>query len=117
MKKRLKRRAFLSGVGGAAVALPFLEIMGDGRRAKAENGAPNRFLLAFAGSSLGVGNRKNLGLVVPTDTGMNYEAPLALRGERGFRGWRRSMPKPVWRRWATSITPALTGSRPSRPIS
>jgi hypothetical protein len=46
----LDRRTVLRGLGGAVVALPFLECM---RPAKAADAPPRRFALVFAGQSIG----------------------------------------------------------------
>src|SRR5262245_58606137 len=47
---RLDRRAVLRGAGGTALALPFLEIMGEGKPRAAT--APKRYIMAYAGISL-----------------------------------------------------------------
>ena len=82
MAFRLSRRAFLAGVGGTAVSLPFLEVMGGEPAAKADVGTfPCRYLVCFAGVSIGTsGNR-----FVPDATGPGYDlktalAPLGTRG-------------------------------------
>src|SRR5881409_700902 len=41
---RLSRRALLRGAGGAAIALPWLEAMGDSRASAATSPRPKRFL-------------------------------------------------------------------------
>ncbi|MCR9161590.1 MAG: DUF1552 domain-containing protein [Nannocystaceae bacterium] len=65
--KRLHRRTLLTGLGGAAVALPFLEAMLP-RRAFAAGNAPCRFVSFFAG----VEQRA----CVPSGTGASYtQAP------------------------------------------
>jgi hypothetical protein len=48
-KLRLTRRTVLRGAGGIAIALPWLEVMTDGRRARAAApaGAPKRFLAVY----------------------------------------------------------------------
>ena len=38
--QRLSRRAVLRGAGSLAIALPWLEIMGEPRRASAQSAAP-----------------------------------------------------------------------------
>ncbi|MCA9623766.1 MAG: DUF1552 domain-containing protein [Myxococcales bacterium] len=53
-----RRRAFLRGLGGIAVGLPFLEIMTP-RTANAAP-APLRYVVAFAGSSLGMDSTNNV---------------------------------------------------------
>lgn len=45
--KRLSRRTFLRGLGGAALALPLLEVMGDGAARAAEPTFPRRILFVF----------------------------------------------------------------------
>ena len=50
---RSRRRAFLRGLGGIAIGLPFLEIMLPKRASAAP--APLRYIVSFAGSSLGMG--------------------------------------------------------------
>jgi hypothetical protein len=62
----LSRRRVLRGLGGAAIALPFLELFHD-RTAKAQDAtAPLRYVVAFAGSSLGMQSRD---FVVPEAQG------------------------------------------------
>jgi hypothetical protein len=70
---KLPRRAFLAGLGGTAVSLPFLEIMGQ--KAKAGGAFPNRFLVCFAGVSLGM---RNLDRFVPDATGPGFDLKRAL---------------------------------------
>src|SRR5262245_33745807 len=48
---KLHRRAVLKGGSGAALALPFLEIMGEGK-ARAAAVAPKRYVFLYAGVSL-----------------------------------------------------------------
>ena len=64
--RRLHRRTFLTGLGGAAVALPFLEAMLP-RRAWAAGSGPCRFVSFFAG----VEQRD----CVPSGTGAGYTMP------------------------------------------
>lgn len=66
MAKPLSRRTFLRGVGGAAIALPFLEAMLPSRASSAT--APKRYVYAFAGTSLSC-NDANGNLVVPAAPG------------------------------------------------
>jgi hypothetical protein len=75
MRRRfeLNRRAFLSGIGGTAVALPLLEVMND-RRASARLNSPTRYLVAFCGQSIGT----NGDLFVPDGVGPNYDLKRAL---------------------------------------
>ncbi len=74
---RTKRRAFLRGLGGIAVGLPFLEIFMPTRAEAAP--APNRYVVAFAGSSLGMGGNGNE-KVTPA-----AEGPLASNLTRGLQ--------------------------------
>jgi hypothetical protein len=73
--KALSRRAILRGLGGFAVALPFLEIMTSSREARAQAG-PSRYVFAFGGSSLGMDGAQ---MVVPSASG-----PLAGNLTRGL---------------------------------
>jgi Protein of unknown function (DUF1552) len=72
----LDRRTFLRGAAGVAVGLPVLEIMLDSRgRAYASTGAPivPRYLVAFAGASLGADFDPLDNLFVPNTSGPNYD--------------------------------------------
>lgn len=73
---RLSRRAVLRGAGGAAIALPCLEIMGD---RKAHAAPPVRYLVTFAGVSTGT-DRDGPKFVVPTMPGLDYGAALDRSG-------------------------------------
>jgi hypothetical protein len=73
----------LRGAAGSAVALPWLEIMA-GRRARAAE-APRRYLVAFAGCSLGGDGDRRPNEVIPTRVGADYDlktglAPLGTAG-------------------------------------
>jgi Protein of unknown function (DUF1552) len=57
MSKLTKRRAFLRGLGGIAVGLPFLEVFLPKNASAAP--APLRYVVGFAGSSLGMGGDGN----------------------------------------------------------
>ncbi len=76
----LSRRAVLRGLGGAAVPLPLLEIMGA-RGARAQPAPPPpRFLVTFGGLST-----RQPSYIVPTKVGRDYDvkrglAPLATNG-------------------------------------
>ena len=74
---RLSRRAFLSGVGGTAVALPLLEVMTDGKpvEAQATNAAPLRYIVSYAGISIGFQHVDNF---VPERTGLGFDLKRAL---------------------------------------
>lgn len=67
--QRLHRRTFLTGLGGATVALPFLEAMLP-RGAWAAGGAPTRYVGMFGG----VEQRD----CVPSGTGAGYTMPAGL---------------------------------------
>ena len=70
----LSRRAFLAGIGGTAVALPFLDVM-RGRDAQAAAPTlPHRYAIWFSGNSTGMTHD----LLVPTRTGAGYELTGAL---------------------------------------
>lgn len=61
---QLNRRNVLRGFGGFCVGLPFLELL-RGEPAQAQE-APKRYMIAFAGSSLGMDSRD---MVVPENEG------------------------------------------------
>jgi hypothetical protein len=76
----LDRRTFLRGAGGVGLALPFLEAMLP-RRASAAT-APMRYVVCFAGMSLGRDNAGKLTDIVPDGSGAAFTlrspmAPLA----------------------------------------
>jgi hypothetical protein len=70
----LSRRAFLAGIGGTAVALPFLDVMRDSRARAAAPVPPKRYAVWFSGNSTGTSHD----LLVPTQTGADYELTGAL---------------------------------------
>src|SRR5437867_2687874 len=77
----LDRRSVLRGAGGAALALPFLEAMLP-RRLAAAPAPPRRYVVCFAGMSLGRDNTGKLSDIVPDRIGADYDlkvplAPLA----------------------------------------
>lgn len=79
---KLTRRSLLRGAGGAALALPALEIMGGSglsSRASAAAGdaPPKRYMFGFCGMSTGADTREENPLV-PATEGAGYEVPLAL---------------------------------------
>ena len=81
MSFRLGRRAFLAGVGGAAVGLPVLEAMLDANgEALAQTSAPmpKRFVVCTAGCSLGWGNVPISETYVPSTVGAGYDLKRAL---------------------------------------
>ena len=55
MAMKLKRRAILKGMAGAAVSLPLLECMLPTRASKAQT-PPARYAIVFAGQALGCDN-------------------------------------------------------------
>jgi hypothetical protein len=71
---RMPRRSFLRGAAGFAMALPLLESM----QAKAGVGAPLRYFLGFAGSSIGFPGF-DYDLLVPDATGFGYDVKRALQ--------------------------------------
>jgi hypothetical protein len=75
--KTLDRRTLLRGAGGAAIALPFLEAMLSGR-AHAQ-AAPRRFVICFAGMSLGRDNAGRLTDIIPdaVGPGFAFKPPMA----------------------------------------
>ncbi len=81
-ERKIRRRALLRGLGGAAVALPALDIMLDGRgEAYAQGGKPipKRYVVCFAGTSLGGDNDRVHNLYVPDKIGPDYDLKLALQ--------------------------------------
>ena len=78
-KRFLSRRALLRGIGGAAIALPALEIMLNRHgTALADGGAiPKRFFVGLIGQALS-GDDAPTNLYVPTTVGPNYDLKLAL---------------------------------------
>lgn len=74
---KLDRRSLLRGAAGAAVALPFLEAMLP-RKAYAQ-AAPKRYVVCFAGMSLGRDNAGKLTDIIPDVAGANFDLkpPLA----------------------------------------
>lgn len=75
--KPLSRRALLRGAGGFALGLPLLEAMLD-NKAFAQAAAPKRYLLGFAGCSLGGYDGNIAQTFVPTTVGANYDLKSAL---------------------------------------
>lgn len=76
-KFKLQRRAFLRGAGGAAVALPALEIM-RGREAQAggSGAPPRRLVVLYCGMSLVADNQENQ--IIPDAAGGGYDLKRAL---------------------------------------
>src|SRR5262245_22478792 len=71
---RMHRRAFLRGLGSAAIALPMLEVMTDGRSSQAAE-PPKRYLVLFGGQSLGSDNDPLHNVLVPDMAG-TYDPSL-----------------------------------------
>src|SRR5215207_5910890 len=73
----LNRRVLLRGAGGVALGLPFLEAMLT-RRAHAQ-AAPRRYVVCFAGMSLGRDNAGKLTDIVPDAAGTDFafKPPMA----------------------------------------
>jgi hypothetical protein len=75
---KLDRRTVLRGLGGVAVALPALEIMGVSSPAHAAgNAPPRRFLVSYMGTSTGKDRKGDL--IVPSRTGRGYPVPRSLK--------------------------------------
>jgi hypothetical protein len=72
----LPRRTVLRGLGSAAVALPVLEAMLP-RRAAAQ-AAPKRYVVSFAGMSIGRDNAGKLTDIYPDRVGADYDLKLPL---------------------------------------
>lgn len=72
----ISRRSFLRGLGGAALALPFLEYARPGRARAGGVIAPTRYLVMFAGMSAGRENVRSE--IIPRQFGAGYEVPAGL---------------------------------------
>src|SRR5688572_3337169 len=86
MGLKLSRRTVLRGLGGFAVALPALEIMGPSR-ASADTGAPpKRFMVSFGGVSTGADSHA-VDMMAPDIVGKGYDLKRALLdiGELGVQ--------------------------------
>ena len=79
-ERRLPRRTFLRGLGGAVIALPILDIMLDehGQALADQRPIPRRFLVAFNGQSLGADGDKVHNLYAPDTIGPNYDLKAAV---------------------------------------
>ena len=73
----LSRRTLLRGAAGIGIALPWLEAM-VGNRALAQVASPLRYLLGYAGMSLGGYDGDINTTFVPTVVGANYDLKAAL---------------------------------------
>src|SRR5262245_62578746 len=82
----IPRRTVLRGAGGAALALPALNIMRDARAATTVK-APKRFLICELPLSTGERNHyQNTppDMTTPTRTGKNYEITAGLRAIKKY---------------------------------
>jgi len=71
MHRTLDRRTLLRGAGGAAIGLPFLELMFP--RGVTAQTAPRRYIVCFAGMSLGRDNAGKLTDIVPDRVGAGFD--------------------------------------------
>src|SRR5438309_219312 len=80
MAFRLPRRAVLKGLGGAAVALPALEIMLDssGKAYASGSTIPSRYVVCFDGQSLGADRDTGPSQYIPDVVGPGYDLKPAL---------------------------------------
>lgn len=79
MGTRLSRRHLLRGLGGAAVSLPLLEIMLDGKAfAQTAPVPPKRYLVFFDGQSMGADGDPLHDDFVPNTVGRNYDLKSAI---------------------------------------
>src|SRR3954471_399409 len=77
MRKGLHRRALLRGAGGVAIGLPFLEAMFP--RGVSAQTAPRRYIVCFAGMSLGRDNAGKLTDIVPDNVGPAFALKVPLK--------------------------------------
>ena len=73
---RMHRRTLLRGLGGTAIALPFLEIMLP-KKAAAQQ-MPKRYAICFGGYSLVSDPDNSPDQTVPSRTGANYDLKAGL---------------------------------------
>ncbi len=80
MALRISRRALLRSAGGAAIALPALDIMSNRRGAAHAQSSqlPKRFIVCFGGQSLGGDGDPLHNDYVPNTVGRNYDLKSAL---------------------------------------
>ena len=80
MALRISRRALLRSAGGAAIALPALDIMSNRRGAAYAQSSqlPKRFIVCFGGQSLGGDGDPLHNDYVPNTVGRNYDLKSAL---------------------------------------
>ena len=76
MAIKLSRRSLLRGAGGAAVALPALELMGTSASAAPGDAPPSRYMFGYCGMS--IGPTSDADPMVPTTEGAGYEVPDGL---------------------------------------
>ncbi len=74
---RLPRRVLLRGLGGTALALPWLEIMAE-KNATAQ-AVPRRYVVLFGSFSLSPDDDTRPNLVVPSQTGARYDLKAGLK--------------------------------------
>lgn len=72
MAIKLPRRAFIRGLGGSLLALPALDAMFDERGVAHSQTGPARFLVTFAGTSIG-GDSRQEDVLTPSSSGRGYE--------------------------------------------
>jgi len=122
---QLNRRNVLRGLGGICVGLPFLELL-RGKPAQAQE-VPKRYVVAFAGSSLGMDSRdmvvpqaegaldpQNLtrGLLPLGDLGLTDACSIVSNLEIPWNGDGQRGPGERALRWhSSSVCPLLSGMR------
>jgi hypothetical protein len=121
MRQPLNRRALLRGAGGVGIALPFLEAMFP--RGVSAQTAPRRYIVCFAGMSLGRDNAGKLSDIIPDKAGAGFDlkpplAPLAAIQDDVLVVSNLKIPigGPGGRLGGfhkTSISPLLTGTTPA----
>lgn len=90
-KWNLSRRAVLKGIGGAAVALPLLELMADNKAYAQTVPIPRRYLVCFGGQSMGADNDPLHNDYVPDTVGYNYDLKTALAPFAGYNDIRNEI--------------------------
>lgn len=79
-KARLDRRSFLAGVGGTAVVLPWLEVMGMPKASASTGGRPCRFIVSMTGSTLAPA-------MTPGTTGAGFSLPYVFESFEPIRDY------------------------------